>query len=70
MARDYQPASTFDGPMLLVRGDQGEDTSRDLGWSSLVTGPITAVDVRGDHNRILRKPAVDRVGHIVRAALR
>ena len=70
MVRAYQPASTFDGPMLLVRGDASEGPARDLGWSSLVSGPITVVDVPAEHVDALRKPAVDRVGQAVRAALR
>ncbi len=41
-----------------------------FGWSELVTGPITAFDVPGEHLALLRKPAVDRVGEHVTRALR
>ncbi|HXY92915.1 MAG TPA: AMP-binding protein [Acidimicrobiia bacterium] len=90
MAHEYRPAGTFDGPVLVLRGDASdgrppnapeefdddldlidvdEREFRDLGWSRLVTGPITAVDVPGDHLGLLRRPAVEKVGQVVSDAL-
>ncbi len=60
MAAEYHPTSTFDGPVLLVRS--GRD---DLGWSRLVTGPLSVVDVPADHLGLVRTPVVERVGQIV-----
>jgi amino acid adenylation domain-containing protein len=83
MAREYEPSGTFDGAALIVRGDTsdglpagldlvpdpGHRASPDLGWSKLVTGPITAVDVPADHHGLMRPPAVEQVGAHVAAAL-
>jgi thioesterase domain-containing protein len=83
MAHEYEPSGTFDGAALVVRGDTSDgfpaglgvvpDPSRraspDLGWSKLVTGPITAVDVPADHHGLMRPPAVEQVGAHVAAAL-
>jgi thioesterase domain-containing protein len=49
--------------------DPGRRALPDLGWSRLVTGEITALDVPADHLSILRKPAVDQVGKYVSEAL-
>jgi thioesterase domain-containing protein len=68
MSRKYRPSATFDGPVLLVRS-RGSDAVADLGWSALVRGPITAVDVPSDHSNLLRAPAVDRVAASIAAAL-
>ncbi len=68
-AHRYHPTATFDGPTLVVRSGPGPRQTPDLGWSRLVTGPITVVDVPGDHLGVLRKPTVDRVGPAVRSAL-
>jgi acyl-coenzyme A synthetase/AMP-(fatty) acid ligase/thioesterase domain-containing protein/acyl carrier protein len=82
MLREYTPSSTFDGATLVVRGVETDGAPpetetpptpaqrmlADLGWSKLVTGPVTAVEVPADHLGILRKPAVDLVaGHIAAA---
>ncbi len=42
----------------------------DLGWSKLVTGPVTVVDVPADHLGLLRAPAVEKVGQVIGDALR
>jgi hypothetical protein len=42
----------------------------DLGWSRLVSGRITVVDVPSDHVGLLRRPAVDRVAKAIDDALR
>ncbi len=68
MATEYRPTSSFDGPVLLVRGSRPRPG--DLGWSRLVTGEVSVVDVPGDHLGLLRAPAVEHVGTIVRDALR
>jgi len=83
MSRHYTPSSTFDGPALVVRGNafegapprNGGSPTRpwhplpDLGWSQLVRGPITAVEVPVDHLSLLRKPAVEVVAAHIAAAL-
>jgi thioesterase domain-containing protein len=82
MARKYTPSSTFDGPTLVVRGrtsdglppDSGlpirpQRALADLGWSEFVTGPITVVEVPGDHSGLLRKPVVDLVAAHITTAL-
>ena len=75
MKREYTPSGIFDGPTLVVRGDASgglppgtEDLSdlahrtlADLGWSTLVSGPVTTAEVAADHNSLVRRPAVDIV---------
>ena len=75
MSREYTPSGIFDGPTLVVRGDASdgfppgtEDAPgpahralADLGWSKLVSGPVTTVDVPAGHVSLLRRPGVDLV---------
>ena len=76
MSRTYTPSSTFDGPTLVVRGadfggapDRTQSARADLGWSTLVRGPITTVEVPARHSDLLRRPAVDLVAAAIAAAL-
>jgi thioesterase domain-containing protein len=82
MARKYKPSSTFDGPTLVVRGEASDGLPpdsglpirpqralADLGWSQFVNGPITVVEVPGDHSGLLRKPVVDLVAAHITSAL-
>jgi thioesterase domain-containing protein/acyl carrier protein len=69
MRRAYRPATTLDAPLLLVRSSLGEWAEPDFGWSGYVTGPITVVDVPGDHHGLIRKPVVERVGAAIASAL-
>ena len=66
MVHEYRPSGTFDGPVLVVRSDAPIDVDErprhDLGWSKLVAGPLTAVEVPSDHLDLLRRPAVEKVG--------
>ena len=64
MLRRYEPTGTYDGPVLLIRGDDHTVDDGDLGWSTLITGPITTVQATGQHERLLREP---RVGAVARA---
>lgn len=63
--RKYSPASTFEGPTLLIRAG-GPD---DRGWSAFATGPLTVVELHCEHRDIIRRPTVERVGRIVADAL-
>jgi acyl-coenzyme A synthetase/AMP-(fatty) acid ligase/thioesterase domain-containing protein/acyl carrier protein len=76
MSRRYVPSSTFDGPTLVVRSAEPQRTASrrqsalaDLGWSTLVSGPITTIEVDAQHSDLLRKPAVELVAAHVAAAL-
>jgi thioesterase domain-containing protein len=83
MRQAYRPTTNLDAPLLLVRSALGEraepetlnqsdleDRSRwDFGWSTHVSGPITVVDLPGDHVGLLQKPAVERVGAVIASAL-
>jgi thioesterase domain-containing protein len=83
MVDAYRPATTLDAPLLLVRcvpderaepgtSDQSvlEARSRwDFGWSDHVMGPITVVDLPGDHLGLVRQPVVERVGAAIASAL-
>jgi thioesterase domain-containing protein/acyl carrier protein len=65
MSRAYRPKGTFDGPAIVVRGDVppgGHQGLDDLGWSNFVTGPITVIDVPGDHLSMIRHPHVVTLG--------
>jgi thioesterase domain-containing protein len=66
MARKYRPSTNFDGRVVVLRASG----SGDLGWSQLTTGPVTVVRVPGDHNSLLRSPAVEEVGRQVSDVLR
>ncbi len=65
MARKYRPSATFDGRVLVVRAGASDD----LGWSQLTTGPVEVVQVPGDHNSLLRLPAVEQVGRYLSDSL-
>jgi acyl-coenzyme A synthetase/AMP-(fatty) acid ligase/thioesterase domain-containing protein/acyl carrier protein len=67
MALEYRPTEVFDGPALVVRTPGGGQA--DLGWSERVTGPVTVVEVSGDHAAFLRRPTVEDVGRVVSTAL-
>jgi thioesterase domain-containing protein len=57
----------------IEKSDYLPDSPRhlnDLGWSKLVTGPVTVVDVPADHLGLLRAPAVEKVGQVVGDTLR
>ena len=59
MARKYEPSSTFDGRVLVVRaGAHGDD----LGWSKLATGPVRVIEVPAPHLDLLRSPPSRRWG--------
>jgi thioesterase domain-containing protein len=67
MALEYRPTQVFDGPALVVRSPGGGQA--DLGWSERVNGPVTVVEVAGDHAAFLRRPTVEDVGRVVSKAL-
>lgn len=69
MARNYRPTCTFGGPALVVRFPEPDTGPHDLGWSEWVTGPITVIQVPGDHRGALRPPTVDDLGLRLREAL-
>jgi thioesterase domain-containing protein/acyl carrier protein len=78
MAYEYRPSHAFDGPVLVIGGDDladfeptGLDQPRphDLGWSRLVTGPLTTVRVPADHHELMRAPAVAKVAAYLDDAL-
>ncbi len=83
MSREYTPSATFDGATLVVRGDASDGLSPgtedpppraqralpDLGWSKLVSGPITVAEVAADHLSLLRRPAVEVVAEHITNAL-
>jgi thioesterase domain-containing protein len=76
MGDDYATTETYGGAVLLLRTHldvpddaHGRFALRDLGWSRVVTGPITIVDVPGDHLGMLRPPVVDVVADALREAL-
>jgi amino acid adenylation domain-containing protein len=76
MDDDYAPTRTYGGALLLLRthldvpdGARGRYAQRDFGWSRVVTGPITIVDVPGDHLGLLRQPMVAVVAAKLREAL-
>jgi amino acid adenylation domain-containing protein len=75
MKREYTPSGIFDGATLVVRGDASDGLPpgtedppdpahralADLGWSKLVSGPVTTAGVPADHLSLLHRPAVDLV---------
>jgi thioesterase domain-containing protein len=72
MAREYHPTTVLDAPALVIRtageGHSGMGAHDDLGWSELIRGPITVVEVASDHLGLLRRPTVLDVGAHLRAA--
>ena len=76
MAGNYAPGRLYGGSVLLVRtrldvpdDAHGRFVHRDLGWSGVVAGPVTVVDVPGDHLGLLRAPVVAEVAAAVRGTL-
>jgi thioesterase domain-containing protein len=65
MARKYRPTAKFDGRIVVLRASASDD----LGWSTLTTGPVEVITVPGDHNGLLRIPAVYEVGRTVSKVL-
>ncbi|HXY91692.1 MAG TPA: AMP-binding protein, partial [Acidimicrobiia bacterium] len=88
MSREYKPSTTFDGPVLVVRGStsigrppnvvvdpdldavaRDRRLMHDLGWSKLVSGPLSVIEIPGDHFDVMRQPAVEQVAAHVNTAL-
>jgi acyl-coenzyme A synthetase/AMP-(fatty) acid ligase/thioesterase domain-containing protein/acyl carrier protein len=72
MARVYRPQATFSGPAVVVRSEVPPGRARtldDLGWSTAVRGPISIVDVPGDHLSMVRHPNVATLGSRLAGAL-
>ncbi|MEV0388562.1 amino acid adenylation domain-containing protein [Nonomuraea sp. NPDC050643] len=69
----YRLDRPFDGPVTLVRavGSRAGDGRRvpDHGWSGLLTGPRTVLDVPGDHHGCLRPPHVAVTAAAIRNAI-
>ena len=60
----YRP-STYPGPVTLLWTDQGLRMARGrnaLGWDRLVSGPLTARRIEGDHNTVFDPPHVSGLG--------
>ena len=68
MLRKYTPTAIFDGPTLLVLA-LPQDALTDQGWSELLSGSVTTVEVSAAHLDLLHKPAVDVVAAHITAAL-
>ena len=65
----YRPAA-YHGPVLLLRACDAEpDWDGASGWRDSVKGPLTIVDLDGDHAGILTPPYVESLGRAVRAGL-
>ena len=62
----YAPKDRLDCPLLVIRT---QDDEGDLGWSQLTSGTVTIAEVRAEHLDLLRTPAVEQVGRLVRDAL-
>ncbi len=65
LLRRYRSDSVFTGPFTVLRAAENAHTDAvptDLGWSRRVTGPITVIDVPGDHFSMLRPPRVSTLG--------
>jgi thioesterase domain-containing protein len=77
MSREYQPTATFAGPVLLLRTTSPDTESvvhvrnntPDLGWSRVVSGEITVIEVPGDHLGMIRRPHVTTLAATLEAAL-
>jgi thioesterase domain-containing protein len=70
MMRRYEPTGTYDGDVLVLCSDEHPNGDADLGWSRIVTGPVTTARVRGHHEPLLREPWVDGVADEMNAAIR
>lgn len=72
VAERYQPRP-FAGRLVLLRAMDAQDGAADdrsLGWSELVKGSFSVVDVPGDHFTILREPNLPAAGKALAEALR
>ena len=69
MLRKYEPTGTYNGPVLLIRGDDHTVEDGDVGWSTLITGLITVAQVTGRHERLLREPWVGPVARAMNEAV-
>ena len=67
MTRAYHPASTFAGPILVVRVADSP-FEPDLGWSAFARGPITTIEPPGNHDSMVRRPYVTTLGAMLSRA--
>jgi acyl-coenzyme A synthetase/AMP-(fatty) acid ligase/thioesterase domain-containing protein/acyl carrier protein len=69
----YRPRQNFAGPATVVRcvPAGGElPLPLDFGWSRWVDGPITVIELAGEHLDVLRAPMVTELGARLREVLR
>jgi thioesterase domain-containing protein len=69
----YRPRRVYEGPAVVVRcGPPGQEIEapRDFGWSRWVDGPITVLELGGEHLDVLRLPMVAELGARLRDELR
>ncbi|MEW2289596.1 amino acid adenylation domain-containing protein [Streptomyces sp. NPDC047841] len=66
----YRPATPYPGPVTLLATPTGRPGDAvDHGWSHQVTGPLSVVEVPGDHYSILREPLLPHTAAALRAQL-
>ncbi len=72
MALDhYRPATAYPGPVTLLSARAGRvGDAADHGWSDRVSGPLTVVEVPGDHYSMLREPHLAQTAAALRAHLK
>jgi amino acid adenylation domain-containing protein len=67
----YRPAGPYPGPVTLLAARSGRlGDAVDHGWSHHVTGPLSVVEVPGDHYSILREPQLPHTAAAFRAQLK
>ncbi|MEU1448282.1 amino acid adenylation domain-containing protein [Streptomyces mirabilis] len=67
----YRPATPYPGPVTLLAAGSGRlGDAVDHGWSHHVTGPLSVVEVPGDHYSILREPQLPHTAAVFRAQLK
>lgn len=67
----YRPATAYPGPVTLLSARAGRvGDAADHGWSERVSGPLTVVEVLGDHYSMLREPHLAHTAAALRAHLK
>ncbi len=75
IGRRYQADAPCPAPTLIVRATDVEcfpDPTRavpDLGWTPLLSGPVTCLDAPGNHLTMIRRPYATMLAGLIEAAI-
>ena len=68
-ARKHYKAGSFTGDVVLFRSIKDNCDVYDLGWQKFIQGNIEIHDIESDHQTIIKLPAIQKIGNILKVIL-